>query len=382
MFAKRITRVEESATFKIADLAKKLQREGKDVISLSLGEPDFDTPMHIKEAAVKSLMRGDTHYAPAQGIPELREEIARKLREENGLEVTAENILVTPGAKHAIFEVAQTLIDEGDEVILFDPSWVTYDACVKLSGGKTVWVPTDRENGFKPVNLAEYVSDKTKMLILNTPSNPSGAVLGKDELKEIADLAIDHDFYVLSDEIYEKLIYDGEKHISIGSFDGMEDRTITVNGFSKSYAMTGWRIGYLAAPKEIMKGLMKVQSHSVSHPTTFVMYAALEALRQPQDFVEEMRQEFDRRRKLIVEGLRKIGFKTPTPKGAFYVFPYVGEFGTGEEVVERLLRDAYVATTPGSAFGPGNRDYIRISYAASIENIKKALERIEKALKG
>jgi len=382
MLAKRIMRVEESATFKIADLAKKLQREGKDVISLSLGEPDFDTPMHIKEAAVKSLMRGDTHYAPAQGIPELREEIARKLREENGLEVTAENILVTPGAKHAIFEVAQTLIDDGDEVILFDPSWVTYDACVKLSGGKTVWVPTDRENGFKPMNLAEYVSDKTKMLILNTPSNPSGAVLGKDELKEIADLAIDHDFYVLSDEIYEKLIYDGEKHISIGSFDGMEDRTITVNGFSKSYAMTGWRIGYLAAPKEIMKGLMKVQSHSVSHPTTFVMYAALEALRQPQDFVEEMRQEFDRRRKLIVEGLRKIGFRTPTPKGAFYVFPYVGEFGTGEEVVEKLLRDAYVATTPGNAFGPGNRDYIRISYAASVENIKRALERIERALKG
>ncbi|MBC7110033.1 MAG: aminotransferase class I/II-fold pyridoxal phosphate-dependent enzyme, partial [Archaeoglobi archaeon] len=200
--------------------------------------------------------------------------------------------------------------------------------------------------------------------------------------KEIADLAIDHDFYVLSDEIYEKLIYDGEKHISIGSFDGMEDRTITVNGFSKSYAMTGWRIGYLAAPKEIMKGLMKVQSHSVSHPTTFVMYAALEALRQPQDFVEEMRQEFDRRRKLIVEGLRKIGFRTPTPKGAFYVFPYVGEFGTGEEVVEKLLRDAYVATTPGNAFGPGNRDYIRISYAASVENIKRALERIERALKG
>lgn len=377
----RVSGIEESATIRIANLARKLRAEGKDVISLSLGEPDFDTPAHIKRAAWDSLQQGETHYTQSAGIPELRNAIAKKLRDENGLDVVPEQVIVTPGAKYAIFEVACTLLEEGDEVVLIGPAWVSYEACVRFSGARTMWVNTSLENGFvpEPEQIAEQVGSKTRLLILNSPCNPTGAVYPEDVLRAVADLACDHDLFVLSDEIYEKIIYGGE-HVSIGALEGMQERTITVNGFSKAYAMTGWRLGYVAAPEWIIKGMLKLQSHSVSHPTSFVQRAGVAALGGDQSEVERMRTQFERRRDVLIEGLWRLGMECPKPEGAFYVFAHVGRWGTGDEVAEKLLNEALVALTPGKAFGSAYRDYVRISYAASIDQLQEALERMEAVL--
>ncbi|KXS42563.1 MAG: class I/II aminotransferase [Methanolobus sp. T82-4] len=379
MASSRLKRVEESATIRVANIANKLRQEGTDVISFSLGEPDFDTPKHICDAAADAMYRGETHYAPSAGIPQLRDAIAEKLRTENGLDVNGSDVLVTPGAKQAIFEIMMTVLDDGDEAILFDPAWVSYNSAIRFAGADTVWVPTDTHNDFKPLDLEEYITDKTRLIVVNTPGNPTGAVYDRDTLKNIADIAIDHDVLVLSDEIYEKIIYDRE-HISLGSMEGMQDRTITVNGFSKAYAMTGWRLGYVCARPDIFQGMLKIQSHSVSSATSFVQYGGLEALQGPQEPVTEMVNKFKARRDILVKGLNDIGIKCQTPGGAFYAFADVSEFGNGDEISEKLLVDAHVAVTPGSAFGESGRDFIRISYAASKERIKEGLSRIESAL--
>lgn len=376
MTSSRLMRVEESATIRISNIANRMIKEGKDVINFSLGEPDFSTPKNICDAAAKAMYEGKTHYAPSAGVPELRAAIAEKLRTENNLDVTESNVMVTPGAKQGIFEIMMGVLGDGDQAILFDPAWVTYDACIRFSGADTVWIPTVPEKGFIPENFADYINEKTKLIVVNSPGNPTGGVFGKKTLKCIADLAIDHDLLVVSDEIYEKIIYDRE-HISIGSFDGMQDRTITVNGFSKAYAMTGWRLGYLTAPPEIFKLLLKIQSHSVSSATTFVQYGGLEALQGPQEGVKAMVDRFKVRRDVLVEGLNKIGFECKKPDGAFYAFANVSDFGNGSVVAERLLKEAQVAVTPGIAFGDSGEDFIRVSYATSIDRIREALDRLE-----
>jgi len=378
MISERMQRVEESATLKSSKKAKNLISQGIDVINFTLGEPDFDTPANITEATYRAMKNGETHYSPGSGIPELRQAIADKLVIENKIPTTANNVMVTPGAKLAIFEAMMTLIEDGDEVLLFDPAWVSYDACIKMAGGKTVWVPTNPDEKYRPLNdLSEYVTDKTKMIVINTPCNPTGSVYDKKCLAEIADLAIDHDFLVMADEMYEKIIYD-EKNLSIASFDGMADRTITINGFSKAYAMTGWRLGYMNIPDHIFPSIEKIQSHTVSNVTTFIQYGGVEALTGPQDELYRMQAAFKERRNVLVDGLNKLGLKCDMPDGAFYAYPNVSEFGTGEEITDRLLEEAHVAVSPGIAFGESGKDSIRISYAASVERIKEALIRMEK----
>ena len=381
MISSRIERVEESATLKSSKRAKNLISQGVDVIDFTLGEPDFATPANIVEATHRAMVAGETHYSNGSGLPKLREAVANKLRLENKIPAETENIMVTPGAKLAIFEAMMTLLNDGDEVLLFDPSWVSYDACVKMAGGKTVWVETDPDRNYRPAkDLPEYVTDKTKMVVLNSPCNPTGAVYEKEQLQEIADLAIDYDFMVLSDEIYEKIIYDKENY-SIGSFDGMEDRTITINGFSKAYAMTGWRLGYMNVPKPLFKSFEKIQSHTISNVTTFIQYGAIEALTGPQDELHRMQAAFKERRGVLVDGLRKLGLKCVMPDGAFYAYPDISEFGTSEEITDRLLDEAGVAVSPGIAFGESGKNNIRISYAASVERIQEALIRMEKVFK-
>jgi aspartate aminotransferase len=379
MTAKRLQNITESATLRISNLASELKSQGKDIISFSLGEPDFTTPAHIIEAAKASLDRGDTHYTPSPGIPELRKAIAEKLKKENNIEAKSDTIIVTPGAKQAIFEVMLSVLQEGDEAILLGPAWVSYDPCIKLSGAKTVWAPTSRKDGFIPIGLGEYITKNTKLIVINSPCNPTGGVFGKETLKEIADLAVDNNIIVLSDEIYEKIIYDRE-HISIGAMDCMQDITITVNGFSKAYAMTGWRLGYVSAPKDIYEQMLKLHSHSVSQATSFVQYAGIAALEGDKTCVEDMVREFKARRDLLIRGLNKLGIKCASPDGTFYAFADVSEFGSGDEVAQLLLNKACVATTPGSAFGEAGYDFIRISYATSQERIREALLRIEVAL--
>jgi aspartate aminotransferase len=377
MISARLERIEESATLKYSKKAKDLISQGVDVINFTLGEPDFDTPENITEATYRAMKMGETHYSAAFGIPQLREAIAEKLRTENNIPAKSKNVVVTQGAKLAIFEALMTVIDDGDEVLLFDPAWVSYEACIKMAGGIPVWVPTDPDNNFQPIDLSKYITPKTKMIILNTPCNPTGAMLDKTGLQEVADLAIDHDFLVMSDEIYEKITY-GKRNISIASLENMADRTLTVNGFSKAYAMTGWRLGYLSVPESILPSLEKIQSHSISNATTFLQYGAIEALTGPQDALIQMQKEFEERRGILVKGLNNLGVKCALPDGAFYAYPDVGEFGSGEEITDRLLEEVHIAVSPGVAFGESGKNSLRISYATSKERIQEALIRMEK----
>jgi len=377
IISSKVELIPESATIQISDIVAQLKSEGKDVISFSLGEPDFKTPQRIIEAAEQSLNRGETHYTQSKGVPELRDAITEKLKADNKLPATSDDILVTPGAKQAIFEAICTLLNEGDEAVLFDPAWVSYEAIVKFAGGKPTMVPVYERNGYQPVDFQDFVNNKTKLIILNSPCNPTGAVYDKPTITAIAEIAEDYGLYVISDEVYEKIIYDGE-HFSIGTL--IPDLTITVNGFSKAYAMTGWRLGYALAPKIILKGMLKIQQHSVSHPTSFVQYAGIEALTGDQQPVYEMTAEFRIRRDLVIDKLSKIGIKCRKPSGAFYAFIDVSKYGTSIEVTERLLRDAYVAVTPGSAFGPNGEGYVRLSYAASREQIVNGIKRMSEVL--
>jgi aspartate aminotransferase len=375
MLSRRVNGIEESATIKMGHLAKQLQDAGKDVLNFSLGEPDFKTPDHICEAAKKALDLGYTHYTSSAGIMELREEIARKIREENKVEVNAEEVIVTPGGKQAIYEVMMSVLDEGDEVIVLDPAWVTFEAVVKLAGGKTKWVKRV-EKGVKYESMESAVSERTKMIILNSPNNPVGYVLGESELKEIAEFAREHNLLVLSDEIYEKIIY-GRRHVSIASLDGMQERTVIINGFSKTYAMTGWRIGYAVAPAAIITGMLKIQQHSVTCAPSISQFAALAALINSQECVEEMVAKFKGRREVIVKRLNDVGLRCVNPEGSFYAFVNTSNHGNDLEFTERLLKEVYIIVTPGSAFGPAGKDYVRFSFATSMENIVEGMERIE-----
>jgi aspartate aminotransferase len=371
--ARRVEAVKPSATLRISSIAKQLAREGKDVIDMSVGEPDFKTPQRIIEAAYRAMNEGKVFYTPTKGIPELLSAIAEKMRKENNVEATAENIIVTPGAKYAIYEAMMALIDEGDEVILLDPSWVSYEACVLMAGGKVVWVPHNEDFSDAPVE--NFVTPKTKMIVINTPSNPLGVVYGKEFLKKIRDIAVEKNIFVMSDEVYEKIIFEGT-HYSLASFDDMFDRTITINGFSKTYSMTGWRIGYAVAPKWIIEKMNIIQSHSVSHPTSFVQYAALEALKSDSSFLEQMVAEFRARRDMIMRRLDELGISYAPPKGAFYIFMDVRR--NGDVFCEEFLKKEYVALTPGSAFGISFKNWARLSYATSREKISEFLNRLER----
>jgi aspartate aminotransferase len=372
MTSRRVSVVAPSATLRISEEAKKLRREGKQVIDMSVGEPDFPTPSFIIEAAYKAMKEGRVFYTPTRGIPELLEAISEKLRRENGLDYSVDNLIVTPGAKYAIFEAVMCLIDEGDEVILLDPSWVSYEACVLMAGGKVVWVPHSED--FRDAPVEDFITKKTKMIIFNSPSNPLGVVYPDSFLKKLRDIALDHNLLVISDEIYEKIIFEG-RHKSIASLDGMLERTIVINGLSKTYSMTGWRLGYAAAKEDVIRAMARMQSHSVSHPTSFVQYAGVEAMRGDQSFVKEMVAEFKARRDLLTDGLDKLGIRYAPPMGAFYVFMDVGE--DSMDFCERFLKEMYVATTPGSAFGQRYGRWVRVSYATSRENISEMLDRLE-----
>lgn len=375
--AKRMSEIPPSGTLRVLGLAKKLEREGKEIVHLEVGEPDFDTPDHIKEAAEKALAEGQTKYTPSAGTPELREAIAEKVGAK-GIEATADEVLVTPGAKHAIFCAMAAALDPGDEVLIPSPCW-TYEGIVKVAGGKPVFVETTQADGFKlkADKLQEKLTQKTKMLLLNYPNNPTGAVMGEEGLRAIADLASDRGLWVLTDEIYDCLVYEG-KHASVASPPGMRERTIYVNGFSKPYAMTGWRLGYSVAPVELVREMVKIQEASTSCAASFVQAAGVAALKGPQDCVQRMVEEYRKRRDIIVEGLNSIeGFECEKPEGAFYAFPSIEELGVKSmELCERLLREAGVAAVPGSAFGPYGEGHIRFSYANSEENIRKAIDRI------
>jgi len=377
MVSDRIASIQESTTLKISAMAKRLAAGGQDIIDMGVGEPDFDTPKHIVEAGCSSIRKGETRYAPTGGIPELRRAIADKLVRENSLNVTADDVIVTPGAKMAVFAAIQALISEGDECLLIGPSWVSYGPCVAFAGGRVAWGGVD--SNFMPQNIEESINSKTRLIIVNSPSNPTGSVFDRKVLEEIRDLAVDHNIFVISDEIYEKIIYDRE-HISIGSMPGMEERTVTINGFSKVYAMTGWRLGYLTGPKETMKWVIRLLSHSVSQATTFVQSAGVAAIQGPQGEVASMVKEFRTRRNMLVAGLKELGIPCNVPGGAFYLFPDVSALGGGDVFTDKLLKDALIAATPGSAFGPGGADYVRLSYAISQSRIGQALERIENIL--
>lgn len=377
-FSRRITNLKESGTLKVLDKVKALQARGIDIIQLDVGEPDMETPQNIIRAAEKALEAGFTHYTPSAGIPELRAAIALKLRSENRIEALQENIIVTPGSKQALFYCILALIDEGDEVLIPTPAWPSYMEMVTVAGGRAKLVSP--ENGFRlnVEGLKEAISAKTRMIILNSPNNPTGHVSSKDEIRGVADLATEKGIMVLSDEIYEKLVYEGS-HLSIASLDGMAEKAITVNGFSKAFAMTGWRLGYVAAPKLVASAINKLQQHSASSPASFVQKAALEALK-PETPVLPMISEFKRRRDFICEALQEMGiFGFKKPAGAFYVFPDVSKTGMSGSEFSDLLLDNGVSTTPGDSFG-GCVNNIRISYANSMEKLSEATKRIRRAL--
>lgn len=393
MLSERARRVQPSPTLAIDSMAKAMRSEGKDVINFGVGEPDFDTPENIKEAAIRAIRNGFTKYTPASGISELKDAIIDKLRRENSLSYTPEEIIISCGAKHSLYNIAQALLQKGDEVIIPVPYWVSYPEQVVLNDATPVFVGTEEEDSFilRPEALRESITPRTKALILNSPSNPTGTTYRKKDLEAIAEICLRHNIIIISDEIYEKLVYDDTHHISIASLGHeMKNRTIVVNGLSKCYAMTGWRIGYAAGPKEIIKAMAAIQSQSTSNPTSIAQKAAVEALRGPQDSVRLMVEEFDRRRRYMVSELNSIeGVSCTKPTGAFYVFPRIDSFfgrtvsnsiiKNSSDLCMYLLKEALVATVPGSAFGDDR--YIRLSYATSMENIKKGMERIREALK-
>ena len=369
--SEKIAAIAPSATMEITEKARKMQDAGIDVISLSIGEPDFPTPQHITDACIDALRRGKTHYAPGKGIPELLSAISEKIQDENGFSCSPDEIIVGCGAKNSIYEACEAVLSQGDETIILDPSWVSYEPCVRMAGGIPVHYPLNPETFQVDDRLIEKVSAKTRMIIINTPSNPSGTVMSKESLRLVADISQDHDLIVLSDEIYEKLIYE-KTHHSIASFPGMKERTITVNGFSKAYAMTGWRLGYAVAGKDIIAYMNRVQQHTISHPTTFAMYGGVAALKGPQDCVNEMRNEFGLRRAFIFKALKDAGYSCAPADGAFYAFVKVDN--DDNAVASEWLDKAHIAVTPGSAFNfPG---WLRVSYAASMDRLKEAVKRL------
>ncbi|SFJ69281.1 pyridoxal phosphate-dependent aminotransferase [Thermoflavimicrobium dichotomicum] len=389
--SKRVQQLSPSPTLAITATAKALKQQGQDVIGLGAGEPDFNTPEHILQAAKEAMDQGHTKYTASGGIPELKEAIIQKLKRDNQLEYQSNQITVAVGAKHALYNLFQAILDPGDEVIIPAPYWVSYIEQVKLAGGVPVIVNGKEENSFKitPEQLKEAISDRTKAVLINSPSNPTGMLYDKEELKALGQIAVDHDLFIVSDEIYEHLIYDeGIQHVSIASL-GPEfyKRTIIINGVSKTYSMTGWRIGFAAGAPEIIKAMTDLASHSTSNPTSIAQYAAIAALNGSHEPVEEMKKAFKERRDYVVKRLNAIpGFKCLKPAGAFYAFVNIrealdqsGKYQTPDEWAKALLEKELVAVVPGSGFG--SNDHIRISYATSMEQLERALDRIERFVK-
>jgi len=380
--ASRMQKVAESGTVRMGNMEREMKARGIKIVSFALGEPDFDTPRHIKDAAIEAIRAGFTHYTASKGIVELRQAIAEKSKRENGIGCTPDEVLVTP-TKLGIYEAITAFVEEGDEVVVPDPGWVSYVPMVNLAGGKAVNVKLREEVDFRmtPELVHEAITPRTKMILLNSPSNPTGTVMTEADFKGIADLARDHNLLVLTDEIYEKLVYEG-KHVSIAALDGMYERTITLNGFSKAYAMTGWRIGWLVAHKDLMKPIDKVQQHSLTCCTSFAQKGALAALLGPQQCVTDMFNEFRRRRDYMLQRINSTGlFECRKPSGAFYVFPRYHSKMPSLELAERLLEQAHVGMTPGSAFGDGGEGFLRMSYANSMENLKKGMDAVEEAMR-
>ncbi|MDD5440295.1 MAG: pyridoxal phosphate-dependent aminotransferase [Candidatus Omnitrophica bacterium] len=379
-----IQKISPSSTLLITSMAKKMIREGKDVISFGAGEPDFDTPVAVKEAAKKAIDAGFTKYTPADGTAELKQAIVDKFQRDNGLTYTQKQIIVSCGAKHSLYNVFQAIVNPDDEVLIIEPYWVSYTEMVKLARGTPKFIRTKKEGGFKASakDIKTAVTKKTKALVLNSPSNPAGIVYSRKELQEIADIAVSEKFYVISDEIYEKLIYDGNKHVSIGSLGGdIFKQTITVNGVSKAYAMTGWRIGYLGAPDDVAYAVGNLQSHSTSNPASISQKASLAALHMDEGEIEKMRSEYEKRRDLITGLLDQIPqFSYIRPEGAFYVYTDISKTGIkARDFAGKLLEDKLVAVIPGEEFGSDR--HIRFSFAMAPEKIKEGINRIKSWVK-
>ena len=385
ILAKRMETLGTETAFEVLAKAKALEKKGKDVVHLEIGEPDFDTPKNIKEAAIKALNAGYTHYGPSAGIPELREAIAQYISKTRGIKAESDEVVVTPGAKPIMFFAILACVNPGEEVLYPNPGFPIYESVANFVGAKPVPIPLKEENDFRldPEYVKTKITKKTRMIILNSPENPTGGVLTKEDLKVIADCIADRDdVVVLSDEIYSRTIYEG-KHESIASLPEMKEKTIILDGFSKTYAMTGWRLGYGVMRKDLAAKIAQLMTNSNSCTCTFTQMAGVEALKGPQNEVDKMNAEFKRRREVIVSGLNNIeGITCKKPRGAFYVFPNITETGMDcRKLGDYLLNEAGVAVLPGTSFGKYGEGYLRLSFANSIENIKKALDRISKALK-
>jgi aspartate aminotransferase len=376
----RAAQLTPSLTLSIDSKAKAMKAEGIDVCGFGAGEPDFDTPDHIKAAAIAALEAGFTKYTPSAGLPELRQAIAEKLEADNQISYRPSQIVVSSGAKHSCYNAILATCQAGDEVLIPSPYWVSYPDMVKLAGAEPVIVPTTERNGWKmrASDFENAMTPRTKMLILNTPGNPTGSVYTREELEAIVEVAAEEDIYILSDEIYEKLVYDDVKHVSVASLSQEAyDLTITVNGFSKAYAMTGWRLGYLAAPEAVAKAVDSIQSHSTSNPTSFAQKGAVAALKGDQQALADMRDEFSMRRNYMYDRITKIPNITAVrPEGAFYILVNISQLGlSSQNFADRLLSKANVAVIPGAAFGDDRT--VRLSYATSIDIIKKGLDRFQ-----
>ena len=386
--SKRVLNMSPSPTMAITSKAKEMRAKGIDVIGFGAGEPDFDTPEHIKEAAKRAIDEGFTKYTPPAGIPELRKAIAEKLKDENGIDYDVSQIVITDGAKQALFSLVLSVIEEGDEVIIPAPYWVTYPEQVKFAGGKPVFVETREENEFSLTleDIEPAVTERTKLLILCTPNNPTGSVIDREELERIGKFCAERGILIASDECYEKLTYDGFKHTSIASIsEEIKSITITINALSKAFSMTGWRVGYAAGPEEIINSMIKINSQSISNVNSIAQKAAVAALTGSQNFLKEWLKAFDERRRYMVEKLNEIPMvKCLLPKGAFYAFPNVKELieksGLKDDfqLADYLLEKAKIAVVPGSAFGMSG--YLRLSYATSMENIAEGLKRFKEAV--
>lgn len=382
--AKRVKNLKCSPTLQLTSLAKKLTSDGIDVVSFGAGEPDFDTPDFVKKEAIEAIRSGFTKYTPSSGIPELKKAIQAKFKNENNLAYSLEQIVVSSGAKHCLFNIILAIVDRGDEVVIPSPYWVSYPEMVNAAEGIAKTVVTEAADNFKikPKELEKVISDKTKLLILNSPSNPTGSVYSKEELEEIAEICCSKNIYIISDEIYEKLIYDNLTHTSIaGLNNAVYKLTFTVNGVSKAYSMTGWRIGYFAGPLNVVEAVKNIQDHSTSNPCSISQKAALAALSDSSDWLNVMRAEFKVRRDYLTERIRAIpSLSYIKPEGAFYLFCNISKTGLrSQEFSMRLLKEANVAVIPGDGFGCD--DYVRFSFATSIETIKKGIDRLEKWLK-
>ena len=375
--SKKIVQVKPSGIRKFFDLVSEMD----DVISLGVGEPDFDTPWHIRDEGIYSLEKGKTFYTSNSGLKELKNEIAKYIKRTQNVDYDpAHEIMVTVGGSEAIDVALRAMIDEGDEVLIPQPSYVSYEPCAFLAGAKPVIIDLKAENEFKLTakEIENACTDKTKILILPFPNNPTGSIMEKEELEKIAKVIIEKDLYVLSDEIYAELTYKG-KHVSITAIDGMKERTVLINGFSKSYAMTGWRLGYACAPQKILEQMLKIHQYAIMCAPTTSQYAAVEALKNGDKDVEEMRRSYNHRRRFLMNAFREMGLECFEPFGAFYVFPCIKEFGmTSEEFATKFLMEEKVATVPGTAFGDSGEGFLRISYAYSLETLKTAMQKLNK----